>query len=125
MKARLCQLISAANEVHAKAARVEHGDRSAEALAILYKATQADEQLLRFIDDAMPDWQPITTAPRDGSPLLLFTPATRPDDPTNVPGGLVWVSGGWGKAVINPNSFRGEASHGSPSHWARLSGPSG
>lgn len=29
-------------------------------------------------------WQKIETAPRDGTPILLFSPASRMDDPTNI-----------------------------------------
>ena len=38
------------------------------------------------------DWQNISRAPKDGTPLLMFSPW---EEGGNVEGGLVWVSGGW------------------------------
>jgi hypothetical protein len=68
-------------------------------------------------------WLPISTAPKDGRPVMLFTP-TDEDGARNVPGGLVWISGGWGKAAINPDSWRGESSHGTPTLWMSIPAPS-
>jgi hypothetical protein len=62
-------------------------------------------------------WQPIETAPKDGRPLLLFSPY---DENLNCAGGLIWVTGGWGKAAINPDEFRGQSNKEKPTHWMPL-----
>lgn len=43
---------------------------------------------------------------RTGEPAILFSPY---DEDLNCEGGLIWVSGGWGKAAIVSNSWRGES----------------
>lgn len=68
----------------------------------------------------MAEWQPIETAPKDGTPALLFSPY---DEDMNCKGGLIWVSGGWGRAVINPYSWRGESNKEPPTHWMPLPEP--
>lgn len=65
-------------------------------------------------------WRTMESAPKDGTPAMLFTPA---GEDINCKGGLIWVSGGWGKAAINPESWRGESSHGTPTHWRPLPPP--
>jgi hypothetical protein len=68
----------------------------------------------------MSEWQPIETAPKDGRPVMLFSPS---GEDLNCKGGIIWVSGGWGKAALNPDSWRGESGHGTPSHWMPLPVP--
>jgi hypothetical protein len=67
------------------------------------------------------EWRPIETAPRDGTPAMLFSPE-EDEGPGNVFGGLVWVSGGWGRAAINPHSWRGQTGKSEPTHWMPLPG---
>ncbi len=65
----------------------------------------------------MSEWQPIETAPKDGTALILFSPYGRN---LNYPGGLVWVTGGWGGAALNPEEFRGQNGKEPPTHWMPL-----
>ncbi len=69
-------------------------------------------------------WQPIETAPKDGSPLLLYRPW---DDKTMARDsgypGAIWHSGGWGKSAFPGDTFRGEATYGKPTHWMPLPPP--
>ena len=68
------------------------------------------------------DWQPIDDRAKDGRPAVLFTPM----NPINCPGGMIWISGGYGKAVINPNEWRGQRGFDDPTHWRPLpKGPGG
>ena len=53
-------------------------------------------------------------APFDGAPVLLWSPYVFE------PGGHAWVSGGWGKAAISPNEFRGQTGRQWPTHYAPL-----
>ena len=62
-------------------------------------------------------WKPIETAPKDGTPAILFSPY---DEDINCKGGLIWVSGGYGRAVIYPNSWRGESNKNPPTLWMPL-----
>ena len=66
------------------------------------------------------DWQTIDTAPKDGRPVILFSPHA---EDINCKGGVIWISGGWGKAAINPDSWRGESSHGAPTFWQPMMAP--
>jgi hypothetical protein len=65
-------------------------------------------------------WQPIESAPKDGTPLLLFSPL---DYFTfgNVENGLIWVSGGW---RCGSSGWRGDGGidH-EPTHWMPLPPP--
>ena len=67
-------------------------------------------------------WQPIETAPRDGTPLLLFSPA--PDKwkfagGNTTSGALIWVSGGWRET----GGWRGDYHKDPPTHWMPLPDP--
>lgn len=69
----------------------------------------------------MGEWKTIDSAPRDGTPVMLFSPQLSLDDPFNVDGGLVWVSGGYGKGVLGV--WRGDSNKNPPTHWMPLPPP--
>ena len=60
-------------------------------------------------------WLPIETAPKDGTPLLLFSPSGA----TNTRGGLIWVSGGY----RDTTGWRGNYYKEDPTHWMLLPEP--
>lgn len=67
----------------------------------------------------MTDWKPIATAPKDGREILV----SPYDEDLNCKGGLIWISGGYGRAVIDPYSWRGESNKNPPTHWMPLPPP--
>jgi hypothetical protein len=62
-------------------------------------------------------WRPIETAPKDGTPLVLFSPY---DADLNCKGGLIWVSGGW---RVDRSGWRGDHAKEPPTHWLPLPAP--
>lgn len=62
-------------------------------------------------------WQPIETAPKDGTPVLLLSPSFQPGDYGNIKGGLVWVSGGWRNLG---NGWRNDYGKEDPTYWMPL-----
>lgn len=66
------------------------------------------------------EWRPIQTAPE--GPLMLFSPTITGGG--NVPGGWVWVSGGF-RLPERRGGFRGDNLHGEPTHWRPLPEPPG
>jgi hypothetical protein len=66
----------------------------------------------------MIEWEPIETAPRDGTPLLLWLPA-----PLSKP-----AIGHWNRDlicwVVEDSNLEGCDEH-QPSHWASVTPPSG
>lgn len=64
----------------------------------------------------MTDWQPIDTAPKDGTDVLLFIPdfANYPDSPRVV--SALWGDCGWWQ----DNAAAGCQTWGNPTHWQPL-----
>jgi hypothetical protein len=62
-------------------------------------------------------WKPIDANALSGKAVLLFSPY---DEDINCHGGLIWVSGGWGRAAIDPHSFRGQTNKNKPTHYMLL-----
>ncbi len=66
-------------------------------------------------------WQPIKTAPKDGTPVLLYSPI--PQDYIgkggNTPRGLIWISGGW----RDTGGWRGDYCKDTPTYWMLLPEP--
>lgn len=60
----------------------------------------------------MSEWKPIETAPKDGTPLLLFGIYPGDQQP------LWWVTGGW-----QNGRFRGDYATPPPTHWLPLPAP--
>lgn len=65
-------------------------------------------------------WLPIESAPKDGTPVMLFSPCDPFfNDGANVGTGMVWVSGGW----RDTGGWRGDYGHDEPTHWQPLPDP--
>ncbi len=59
------------------------------------------------------NWQTIETAPKDSTPVELFSPYDRD---LNCKGGLIWISGGW----RDTGGWRGDQVIEPPTHWTPL-----
>lgn len=77
------------------------------------------------------DWQPISTAPRDGTPVLLYKPAGRWDGGYMRAGywgeyldrGEQWIA--CGGFAIGYRSSETDTPKGWPTHWQPLPSPPG
>lgn len=63
-----------------------------------------------------PSWEPIETAPKDGTPVELFSPGGHAK---NCEGGLIWISGGW----RDTGGWRGDHYKEPPTHYRLLYPP--
>lgn len=66
----------------------------------------------------MADWKPIETAPKDGTPILLFARAINATAPVRIIGWFI-ASLGWVEAAFHPNTPAGIK----PTHWQPLPEP--
>lgn len=92
-----------------------------ESAALIVALVNSLPQIIEALE-RVDEWMPIETAPRDGTPLLLYRPW---DDKTMDAGypGPIWHSAGWGKSAFPGDTFRGEATYGKPTHWRPLPAP--
>ena len=61
-------------------------------------------------------WKRIEDAPRDGTPLLMYSPYPKGES-GNTANGLIWVSGGWRK---DWDGWRGDYGKPEPTHYLPL-----
>lgn len=73
----------------------------------------------------MSEWQPIETAPKDGTPILVFSPYEKRDEPTNIIVARYGTANGeefWDYCEEMLSNVSGEIDP-SPTHWMPLPPP--
>lgn len=95
---------------------------------------EGDSMVVTFADvpkhplPEVTNWQPIETAPKDGTPILVYEPPRPGRPPSGDDFSLVkWFAyrdtGEWALAECGTHAEDGYPMNGNPTHWMRLTPP--